>query len=76
MGTFSHSKNWFNVFELYCRRKFTPFMFTTNSPEFGNPTVESTSIWSCWFKVLLIIIVLGWIENSPITDPLDSISLL
>ena len=42
--TFVQSKNWFKFFEEYETIPVVVSLYVTdNSPEFGNPTVESTS---------------------------------
>ena len=43
-----------------------PFSYKNDKvPEFGNPRVESTSIYVCAIPTWPIIVVFGWIEKSP-----------
>ena len=70
-------KNWFTDLDVYVKipTVFIPALkWVINSPSAGNPTVESTEITVAPAATLLIILVLGWTENSPKILPSRGIS--
>ena len=59
-------KNWFIVLSEYVQTPEDPFSYKNDKvPEFGNPNVESTSIYVWATPTWPIIFVLEWIEKLP-----------
>ena len=59
-------KNWFIVLSEYVQTPAVPFSYKNDKvPEFGNPRVESTSIYVWATPTCPIIFVLAWLENLP-----------
>ena len=59
-------KNWLIVLSEYVQTPVAPFSYkNVKVPEFGNPKVESTSIYVWATPTWPMIFVFGWIEKSP-----------
>ena len=59
-------KNWFTVRSVYVQTPNVPFSNKNDKvPEFGNPRVESTSMYVCAIPTWPIILVFGWVEKLP-----------
>ena len=59
-------KNWFTVLSVYVQTPDVPFSNKNdNVPEFGNPKVESTSMYVCATPTWPIVLVFEWVEKLP-----------